>query len=99
MPCAHAHGGPRHAFRPVCPLHRQTSPACEDAIEAAGVRKGALDAVLLVGGAARLEAVAEHARSLFGAPPLRMARPEEAVALGAATVAQRLQELEFGRAA
>ena len=59
--------------------------------------KGALDAVLLIGGSARVEAVADHAASVLGAPTLRMARPEEAVALGAATVAQGLQEREFSQ--
>ena len=79
------------------PLLLQSTPACEEALANAGVGKGALDAVLLIGGSARVEAVAEHAASVLGAPTLRMARPEEAVALGAATVAQGLQEREFSQ--
>jgi molecular chaperone DnaK len=79
------------------PLLAQSTPACEEALAAAGVRAGGLDAVLLLGGSARLDAVAEHAASVLGgAPTLRLARPEEAVAVGAAAVAQRLQEQEFG---
>ena len=74
----------------------QSTPACEEALEQAGVRKGALDAVLLVGGSARFDALAEHAARAVGAPALRTDRPEEVVALGAATVAHRLQQLEFG---
>jgi molecular chaperone DnaK (HSP70) len=52
--------------------------------------------VLLVGGAARLDAVARLAERMLGRPPLRFARPEEAVAAGAATHARRLQQAEFG---
>ena len=79
------------------PLLHQTTPACAEALDAAGFSSGSLDAVLLIGGTARLDAVAEHAAmALGGAPTLRMARPEEAVALGAATVAARMQALEFG---
>ena len=83
-------------------LQQQRSTAAfynrhEEALSAAGVGSAGVDAVLLVGGAARLDAVAKHAaRALGGVPTLCMARPEEAVALGAATVASRMQEAEFG---
>ena len=59
--------------------------------------KGSLDAILMIGGSARLHVVSEHAASVFGSglPLMKTARPEESVALGAAVVAARMQEEEF----
>ena len=75
----------------------RTSAACEAALSRAGIASpGGLDAVLVLGGTARIDAVGNFAsKALGGAPAIRTARPEEATALGAATVAHRLQELEF----
>jgi len=64
-------------------------------LAAASVRPSDLDAILLLGGSARTAAVAALATRHFGRSPLRMARPEEAIALGAAALAQRMQAQQF----
>jgi molecular chaperone DnaK len=80
------------------PVLRGTLQSCDEALAEAGVRAASLDAVLLVGGSARLPVVAELAAEHFGAAPLRLARPEEAVAIGAARRAQELLELRYQNA-
>ena len=57
-----------------------------------------VDQLLLAGGAARLNAVGERVGRALGRAPLRPARPEESVAVGATIYARRLQEREFGGA-
>ena len=57
-----------------------------------------VDQLLLAGGAARLDAVGERVGRALGRAPLRPARPEESVAVGATIYARRLQEREFGSA-
>ena len=68
---------------------------CEAALAAAEMRASDLDAVLLVGGSARAPAVQQLVRQLCGKEPLRLARPEESIALGAAFHAQRLQAAQY----
>ena len=72
------------------------SLSASDAVLAeASLAPSDLDAVLLIGGSARLPAVDAAVERRFGAPPLRMDRPEEAIALGAAALAQRMQERQY----
>lgn len=68
---------------------------CEAALAAAEMRASDLDAVLLVGGSARAPAVQQLVRQLCGKEPLRLARPEESIALGAAAHASVLQALQY----
>ena len=81
------------------PTLQSTLSPVADALADAGLAAADLDAVLLAGGSARLPAVAQLAADTFGGTILRLARPEEAVALGAAVHAQELQALEYGAAA
>ena len=78
------------------PVVRASLESAEEALGEAGLGWAGLDALLLVGGGARMPVVAELTGAAYGAEPLRLARPEEAVALGAALRAQQQQELEFG---
>ena len=89
----------RSRFDALCePTLSMSTPLCDGALDEAGVAKSDLHAVLIIGGSARLSAVERHVSDLFpGLPTLRTARPEEAVALGAAMHAQRLQALEYAR--
>ena len=79
------------------PLLQRGTPTCDEALSLASLSKGSLDAILMIGGSARLHVVSEHAASVFGSglPLMKTARPEESVALGAAVVAARMQEEEF----
>ena len=63
---------------------------CEGAISAAEMRAADLDAVLLVHGSARAPAVQQLVQQLCGKEPLRLARPEVSIALGAAAHAEAL---------
>ena len=53
----------------------------------AGLQRGDVDEVILVGGATRMPAVVERVAELFGKPPQCRLNPDEVVALGAAVQA------------
>ena len=73
---------------------------CEGAISAAEMKSPSdLDAVLLVHGSARAPPVQQLVRQLCGKEPLRLARPEESIALGAAAHAETLQAAQYQMAA
>jgi len=56
----------------------------EQAMRDAGVSRGDLDQILLVGGATRMPAVQEMVRQLTGKEPNKSVNPDEVVAVGAA---------------
>ena len=56
----------------------------EAAIKDAGLTKGAIDQVVLVGGSTRMPAVAELVMELTGKEPNKTVNPDEVVAIGAA---------------
>jgi molecular chaperone DnaK len=59
----------------------------EQALEDAGVKKGDLDHVILVGGSTRMPAVVDLAENLTGKEPNKTVNPDEVVAVGAAVQA------------
>ncbi|MDY6788414.1 MAG: molecular chaperone DnaK [Candidatus Nanohaloarchaea archaeon] len=64
-------------------IERTTKPT-EKAIEDAGISKGDIDSVILVGGTTRVPAVREHVQAITGMKPDQSVSPDEAVAQGAA---------------
>lgn len=54
------------------------------ALEAAGIQKGDIDEVILVGGQTRMPIIQKQVQELFGKEPNRSINPDEVVALGAA---------------
>jgi molecular chaperone DnaK len=66
------------------PLVDRTVPPMEAALKDAGVSKGDIDEVILVGGQTRMPAVQRRVQSFFGKEPNRGINPDEVVALGAA---------------
>jgi molecular chaperone DnaK len=64
-------------------LDRLEGP-CETALKDAGVSRGDIDEVILVGGMTRMPAVQERAKAVFGKTPNKGVNPDEVVALGAA---------------
>lgn len=68
----------------VSDLIQKTSKPCEQALKDAGVSKGDIDEVVLVGGMTRMPAVQEMVKEMFGKEPHKGVNPDEVVAIGAA---------------
>lgn len=65
-------------------LVQKTIEPCRAALKDAGLEKGEIDAVLLVGGMTRMPAIQQAVEAFFGKPPKKGVNPDEVVALGAA---------------
>jgi molecular chaperone HscA len=74
----------------IAPIIKRTAAACRRALKDAGIDRGQLDGVILVGGATRVPAVRAFVEELFGRPPLSDIDPDQVVALGAAVQADLL---------
>ena len=74
----------------ISPLLQRTGVACRRALKDAGLEKGELDGVILVGGSTRVPAVRRFVANLFGKEPLGDIDPDQVVALGAAVQADLL---------
>ena len=75
----------------VADLIKRTMKPCEAALKDAGVSKGEIDEVVLVGGMTRMPKVVEEVTKFFGKEPHKGVNPDEVVALGAAIQAGVLQ--------
>jgi len=65
-------------------LIQRTVGPCEQALADAGLSKGDIDEVILVGGSTRIPKVQELVKDLFGRDPHKGVNPDEVVAVGAA---------------
>lgn len=65
-------------------LIKKTMAPTKQAMKDAGVKKGDVDKVILVGGSTRIPAVQEAIEKEVGKPPFKGINPDEAVAMGAA---------------
>ncbi len=72
-------------------LIKKSIKPCEAALKDAGLSKGDIDEVVLVGGMTRMPKVIEEVTSFFGKEPHKGVNPDEVVALGAAIQAGVLQ--------
>ncbi len=72
-------------------LIKRSMKPCEAALKDAGVAKGDIDEVVLVGGMTRMPKVVEEVTKFFGKDPHKGVNPDEVVALGAAIQAGVLQ--------
>lgn len=72
-------------------LIARTVGPCEKAMKDAGLGKGDINEVILVGGMTRMPAVQEKVKEIFGKDPSKGVNPDEAVALGAAVQGGILQ--------
>jgi molecular chaperone DnaK len=66
-------------------IHRSLDP-CKQCVKDAGVELKELSEIVLVGGMTRMPKVIEAVKQFFGKEPFRGVNPDEAVALGAATL-------------
>jgi molecular chaperone DnaK len=71
----------------VDPLLKRLMPPVEQAIKDAGLEKGQIDEIVLVGGSTRIPKVQEMVKEFFGKEPNKTVNPDEVVALGAAVQA------------
>ncbi len=71
----------------VEPLLKRLMPPVEQAIKDAGLEKGQIDEIVLVGGSTRIPKVQEMVKEFFGKEPNKTVNPDEVVALGAAVQA------------
>ena len=65
-------------------LVKRSIDPCKTALKAAGLKKGDIDQVILVGGSTRIPAVQDAVQKFFGKEPSKGVNPDEVVALGAA---------------
>ncbi len=72
-------------------LIKRTLAPCEKALKDAGLKKGEIKDVVLVGGMTRMPKVVETVKSFFGKDPHKGVNPDEVVAMGAAIQAGVLQ--------
>ncbi|WP_339714163.1 molecular chaperone DnaK [uncultured Sneathiella sp.] len=72
-------------------LIKRTLAPCEKALKDAGLQKGEIDEVILVGGMSRMPKVIDAVKNFFGREPHKGVNPDEVVAIGAAIQAGVLQ--------
>ena len=86
-------GVPKHLVRSlsrakfeqlVDSLVKRSVEPCMSALKAAGLDKGDIDEVILVGGSTRIPAVQDAVKAFFGKEPSKGVNPDEVVAVGAA---------------
>lgn len=65
-------------------LVQKTIDPCQKALKDAGLNKGDIDEVILVGGSTRIPKIQEVVKSFFGKDPSKGVNPDEVVAVGAA---------------
>jgi molecular chaperone DnaK len=75
----------------VADLIKRTMKPCEAALKDAGISKGEIDEVILVGGMTRMPKVMEEVSKFFGKEANKGVNPDEVVAMGAAIQAGVLQ--------
>ena len=75
----------------VADLIKKSMKPCDSALKDAGLSKGDIDEVVLVGGMTRMPKVIEEVKAFFGKEPHKGVNPDEVVALGAAIQAGVLQ--------
>jgi molecular chaperone DnaK len=63
-------------------VQRSLKP-CADALKDAGLNKGDIDEIILVGGSTRIPRIQEAVEEFFGKKPNRSVNPDEVVAIGA----------------
>jgi molecular chaperone DnaK len=75
----------------VADLIKQSLKPCQAALKDAGLSKGDINEVVLVGGMTRMPKVMEEVSNFFGKDPHKGVNPDEVVAMGAAIQAGVLQ--------
>jgi molecular chaperone DnaK len=74
----------------------RTLRVCDDVLINCGLKPADVGEILLVGGQSRMPLVRQKIREYFGKEPSKAVHPDEAVALGAALLADSIQSGEIG---
>ena len=74
----------------------RTLRVCDDVLTNCGLKPADVGEVLLVGGQSRMPLVRSKLREYFGKEPSKAVHPDEAVALGAAVLANSMQSGDIG---
>ena len=74
----------------------RTLRVCQEVLDNCGLKPSDISEVLLVGGQSRMPLVRSRIRDFFGREPSKTVHPDEAVALGAALLADSIQSGEIG---
>ncbi len=77
-------------------LVERTLRVCDDVLNNCGLKPADIGEILLVGGQSRMPMVRQKIREFFGKEPSKAVHPDEAVALGAALLADSIQTGEIG---
>jgi molecular chaperone DnaK len=72
----------------------RTFDLCDRVLGEKGIRAEEIDEVILVGGQSRMPLVQEKIREHYGKPPRKGVHPDECVALGAALLADSLDQID-----
>jgi molecular chaperone DnaK len=75
-------------------LVQRTFSVCDEALRAAGLKAGQLNAVILVGGPTKMNVVSDAVAGYFGKLPMKDLNPDEVVALGASIQAVALSSAD-----
>jgi molecular chaperone HscA len=81
----------RQKFEEICkPIIDKTIISCNNAVRDAGIKRSAIDEIVMVGGSTRIPLVKQMVSEFFGKPLNDSVDPDEVVALGAAIQADIL---------
>jgi molecular chaperone DnaK len=75
-------------------LVERTFGICDEVLAAKGIRRAEIGEVILVGGQSRMPLVQRRIHEHFGKPPRKGVHPDECVALGAALLADSIDEID-----
>src|SRR5690606_31042620 len=75
-------------------LVERTFELCDRVLEEKGIARSEIDEIILVGGQSRMPLVQQQIAAHFGKPPRKGVHPDECVALGAALLADSLDNID-----
>jgi molecular chaperone DnaK len=72
----------------------RTFQICDEVLTEKGIARSSIDEIILVGGQSRMPLVQQRIQQHFGKPPRKGVHPDECVALGAALLAESLDQID-----
>jgi len=72
----------------------RTFEICDEVLTEKGIMRSSIDEIILVGGQSRMPLVQQRIQQHFGKPPRKGVHPDECVALGAALLAESMDQID-----